>query len=421
MTPLPGLEDSPAAHAPTSSFDGARTLGRRAQVEEGISRQARWLKSFGFGSQDPHDFWISRLGRRAKSAYYRNHAIGSLAAAPFVMLDLLAPASRRLVAKPRRYPIADANFAMGYHMLHRTDGNPEWLSQAGDCLDSLLASRSRGVAGFGWGLPFDWESRTGLFPAGTPLLSMTPYGYEAFESAYELGHEGRHLEVMEAIVRFTYAAFPETPTGEGAAAAAYGPSDRRQVINASAYRAFLLIAGGNRFGSDVWSDAGRRNLEFVLSTQRSDGTWPYSVDGDDRFVDNIHTCFVLKNLIKISRLVPSARVRRAIELGLIAYRSQLLDAQGLPIPFAHKHLTTVRRELYDYAEAINLGLMASPILGAAADDMVDRIVDDLLTVWAQPDGRFASRRTLVGWNLIPYHRWGQSQVFRSLAFYRMVA
>ena len=41
----------------------------------------------------------------------------------------------------------------------------------------------------------------------------------------------------------------------------------------------------------------------------------------------------------------------------------------------------------------------------------------ILKDWIKPDGSFRSRRLHLGWDNVPMHRWGQAQMFRSLAFY----
>jgi hypothetical protein len=44
-------------------------------------------------------------------------------------------------------------------------------------------------------------------------------------------------------------------------------------------------------------------------------------------------------------------------------------------------------------------------------------MEGILKDWIKPDGSFRSRRLHLGWDNVPMHRWGQSQIFRSLAFY----
>ena len=105
-----------------------------------------------------------------------------------------------------------------------------------------------------------------------------------------------------------------------AAAAAYHPSDERcDVVNASAYRAVLLMSAAQQFARDDYRTLAERNLEFVLAAQLSDGSWPYAVDGVRPFIDHYHTCFVLKALGKLERLTGDERLRWAIEAGVAYY------------------------------------------------------------------------------------------------------
>jgi hypothetical protein len=176
-------------------------------------------------------------------------------------------------------------------------------------------------------------------------------------------------------------------TGENAAAAAYYPGETGcDVVNASAYRAFLLTRAAADLGRNDCRRLADRNLAFVLAAQRPDGSWPYAVDGIRTFVDHYHTCFVLKALAKIEHVRGDDRCRAAIDRGLEYYVRHLFDEQGLPVPFAEApRLTVYRRELYDYAECLNLGGLLhgrSPALAARAE----RALKDVLERWARPDG-----------------------------------
>src|SRR5207248_6561686 len=134
------------------------------------------------------------------------------------------------------------------------------------------------------------------------------------------------------------------------------------------------------------------------------------------FVDHFHTCFVLKALAKIEELTGCSRCRTAIEQGVSYYLRSLFDASGLPVPFSRSpRLTVYRRELYDYAECINLSVLLSDRF-PELDRILSSVVRDLLGRWQKPDGSFRARQLMIGWNNVPMHRWAQAQVFRSLCF-----
>jgi hypothetical protein len=307
---------------------------------------------------------------------------------------------------------------MGFFALAEVGDAEDALRRGRDFLRRLEESRCRQFDDFCWGYPFDWETCFGTFEAGRPLMTTIPYCYEAFEAGYRATGDERYAEIMESAARFCFQRIPSVRVGPGSAASAYTPSDARRVVNASAYRTFLLTTAGLRFGLDAWLDAGSENLRFVLASQRADGSWLYAMDGRDAFVDNFHTCFVLKNLYKVWELTGGDDLRDAIHRGYDFYRTNLLSADLEPIPFARsQRLVAHRGDLYDYAEGINLALLLRDF-HESAPAILQRLLTRLLADWVLPDGHFVTRRHRFGRNTVPYHRWAQSQTFRVLALYQ---
>jgi hypothetical protein len=112
---------------------------------------------------------------------------------------------------------------------------------------------------------------------------------------------------------------------------------------------------------------------------------------------------------------PDSASRRAIEKGIEYYLANLLDESKLPKPFSKApRMTVYRRELYDYAECINLCVLLRdriPEMGT----VLGRVVEDLLSRWVKSDGSFRSRELWFTWDNVPMHRWAQAQMFRSLS------
>jgi hypothetical protein len=380
-----------------------------------VERFVSWLDAFGEHSHDPYDFWASPRGVRAKRYYYRSGLMGTLAAAPFVALDSLLPSSRKLVSSPRRYPIADAHFAIGFFRLAELTDDARAEQRGEHFLLQLERTRCPGFEAYCWGYPFDWETRDGLIAAQTPLMTTVPYAYEAFEAGYEATGEPAYLAVMQSIAVFAAERIPVTEVAAGAAAAAYAPCHPCYVVNASAYRGYLLAVAGQRFGQSQWMAEAERNIAFVLNSQRTDGSWPYSArPGNESFVDNVHTCFVLKNLLKFWRATGRRDVLDSIQRGYGFYCRRLLDNEGQPIPFAvTPRLSLIRRDLYDYAEGLNLAQLLAP-LGPEADQVLSGLLSALRNDWVLPDGHFVTRRLVLGRNIVPYHRWAQAATFSAL-------
>ncbi len=225
------------------------------------------------------------------------------------------------------------------------------------------------------------------------------------------------MDIAESIARHAANDIKDFPTSAAGSSCSYTPYDEGGVINAAAYRAFLLTSASQVFSNDDYWKIGERNLNFVLENQNPDGSWFYAVDGVRNFVDHYHTCFVMKALAKIHDLTGHEATFTALEKGVQYYLENLFAEDGMPKPFAKApRLTVYKRELYDCAECINLCLLLRDRF-PELDTTLETVVHGMLSDWIKPDGSFRSRRLHLGWDNVPMHRWGQSQMFRALALY----
>lgn len=403
----------------------AKAAGRdgvAARVREAQLRFVAWLERYGETSFDHQSYFAGSIGGRAKALYYRRPLLGTLAVAPMIFSEAFVPAARRLFGHRLRFPIADAHYAAGFAMLYRCTGDRPYLQRAQHFAEVLASTRCPGYERAAWGYPFDWVTVTGVMPAQTPLITTTPYAYEAFAELRTLDGDARWTKLMRSSAEHALRDIPDRTLSPGIASAGYHPADRQAcVVNASAYRAGLLMSAAIEFGRDDYRCAAQRNLAYVIGAQHADGSWPYATDGLRPFVDHFHTCFVLKALARIHALTGDERVADTIEKGVRHYTAQLFDAEGLPRPFARApRLVVYRRELYDYAECINLATLLRGRF-PALDERLATTLDDLLAHWQKRDGSFRTRRLLAGWDEVPMHRWAQAQLFRSLSQWLLAA
>jgi hypothetical protein len=387
------------------------------EILETLRRFNDWLSAYGETSLDYQTFYSGRLGRLAKTLYYRRRRLGIAAVAPMVFCEAFIPAARRLFYRRVRFPIADAHFAMGFAFLYEATSETVWFQRAVHFLKSLEATRCADFSEYCWGYPFDWVTINGLMKRQTPLITTTPYAYEAFLQVYQLDPDEKWRVILESIARHAASDIKDFPTSETASSCSYNPYDRGGVINAAAYRSFLLTSASKLFADDTYWAIAKKNVNFVLENQNPDGSWYYAVDGVRDFVDHYHTCFVMKALAKIHALTGDDDCLAALSKGINYYLANLFDTDGLPRPFSKApRLTVYKRELYDCAECINLCLLLRnrfPQLNQTLNTVVTGILDE----WVRPDGSFRSRRLHLGWDNVPMHRWGQSQMFRALAYY----
>ena len=381
-----------------------------------VSRFIQWLDGYGELSYDFQTYYSGALGRKAKQLYYTHRKLGTVAVLPMVLSEAFFPWGRRLFWKPQRIPIADAHYAMGFAALATMSDDNGYYQRALHFLEVLKQTRCSGYEEYCWGYPFHWETMTGTIPEGTPLITTVPYVYEAFQQVYRIDRNPEWHQIMHSIARHALQDYKDVATSVSAATCSYTPFPEHSlmVVNANAYRAYLLTNAAVEFSDPQYERAAQRNLNFVLEAQNADGSWFYARDGKRSFVDHFHTCFVMKALTKIEALTGDADCTSAIQRGVDYYTRHLFDEHGIPKPFSRApRLTVYRRELYDFAECINLAVLLRgrfPIL----DSYLATTLDQILEHWQTSQGSFRSRQLYVGWDNTPMHRWASAQLFRSL-------
>jgi hypothetical protein len=393
-----------------------------------VLKFATWLRNSGYASYDPYDVLGTPYGRFARRLYYEGNPAGVLMMAPLIVMEIVCPSLRGLFVKKDRFATADAQLALAFLNLYEASrygastnaakGLPEqspefWLAKAEKLADELLAQSVPGHSGHCWGYPFDWQNVAGLMPKGTPHITATPYCYEAFARLFDVTGKEHYLEVARSITAFVFQDLNDTPTGPESAASSYTPCDHGKVVNASAYRAFLLFDAARRFQSEELRIKAWKNLRFILENQQADGSWLYAIDNPgEAFIDNFHTCFVLKNLYKINLHLNDPGVQKAVRRGYQWYRKALFDAQDDPKSFAIAHrFQIVRLEMYNVAEAITLGvLLRNEIPGAWA--LAEKLATRLIHCYGLRQGHWVTRVYFGGIkHTVPFLRWPQSQLF----------
>ena len=379
-------------------------------------RFGAWLDREGIESYDPYDIWGTRFGVWSRKIYYWRRWLGTPLVAPFVLLDLVWPSARRFFVAKQRFATADAQVLLAFLNLYRVTREQAYLDKAIALGAEIMAYAIPGYRGPCWGYPFDWQNNRGpVWKRNTPYITCTPYCYEAFLALQAVTGQDKYRTIAAGIAEFVHADLRETPTSPTAAAGSYSPHDSSKVVNTSAYRAFVLTDAARRFGRDDYARSANLNLAFVLESQRADGSWQYTMDTPSNFIDNFHTCFNLKNLSKLNRILNRDDVRDSIRRGFDYYRAELFYPNGDPKSFAiEPRVQLARLEMYNFAEGITLGaLLADDLPGARAS--AHQLARRLLGDFQLPDGHFVTRVFRGGIrHTFPFLRWPQAQLFLAI-------
>lgn len=415
-----GVESQPAAvgmeQLPLNRVQTPARSEVASVVAEGIRRFDAFLEKRGYQSYDPYDIWGTKYGVFSRRTYYEKGVVGLPLIAPILLLDAVCPSARALFVRKERFATADGQLTMAFLNLYRCTKDKKYLEKAKRLGEEILQYSVPGYSGNCWGYPFDWQNNRGLWRKNTPYITCTPYCFEAFLGLFDVTGEQRYLDIARSIATFVFTDLKDTPMGQDAAAASYSPMDETKVVNASAYRAWVLFEAAARFDLPEYFEKAQRNLKFILQSQQPDGAWLYAVETPgEAFIDHFHTCFVLKKLFKINQRLKSDAVNEAIRKGYDYYRRHLYHADGLPKAFAlEPRKQIVKLDMYNFAEAITLGSLLRdfiPEAFAVAQNLAVMLCDK----YQLADGHFVTRVYRGGFrHTFPFLRWPQAQLFYSL-------
>ena len=356
-------------------------------------------------THDRYDIWTWRPGFLAKKLYNCNR----LAALPFVvplaLFDRFNPAPRFL--PKREYPIVRAMATLILLKLYLASHAPHYLAQAEKNLEWLLEHHGKSESGLGWGVLVPRTVSAEVFyPPDMTFSTVTPYVLEAFFHYSRITKNRKYAWVMEKLFTYFTVDIKVLFEDEKMLATSYSTIPDRIVVNAVSYslyaRALLSVIFPER--KAILKTEKLHN--FVKSAQSDNGAWLYQYHNPHSFIDCFHTCFILKNLIKSSRLTPLPGADEEIFRGWEYLKNHLYNPKEKlfrRFSIANKP-GIIKYDLYDNAEALNVANLLGDDCFAvelkqsiAAHFMVGKSIFSQIDIWNR---RFSPEH--LRWAVMPY-------------------
>ncbi len=312
---------------------------------------------------DPYDIWNTKLGQSIKKVYYKNKVLGILPSAGLTIFDLYFNNQMRLGYRERGYPIAHAHKALIGMELFKKTKEPQYLSLAQDSISWLANNYSKGYSGHCWGINMPWVSKIAVYDENIPHVTHTPYPLEAFIDFQNLKKSRDYEDIIVSVFDFLENDLHKMIDNDLVLALSYSPkTEKRIVINANSYAmlCYALLVDKSHLGRRYNEDKVKRIYQFLVDHQNSDGSWYYfSDDAPGNFIDCFHTCFVLKNIFKVNKIVPISNSEKIIAKGYQYLKYSLWDSKrSLFKRFSvTDRLSPVKYDLYDNAEMLNIAIL----------------------------------------------------------------
>jgi hypothetical protein len=177
-----------------------------------------------------------------------------------------------------------------------------------------------------------------------------------------------------------------------------------------------LLGSYQLWNNKKFLNAANKNIDFILSYQGENGEWFYEAkEPNNNFIDNFHTCFILKNLFKCYQFNKDNKILLAVQKGYNYYIENLFYKNNRPKHFSKSNYMKLRKyEMYDYAEGILLGHLLRNHISNAYERAL-WLANDLIDNFQTTKGYFLTRVTSLNTkHKIPYLRWPQAQIFYAL-------
>jgi len=301
---------------------------------------------------DPYDIWSTETLGRLKAHYRDNRGALFVPMLLIGVLEIAAPVTlRRLIGlKKNRFPVLEAIY-------------PPEKDELGEKLKFFRESAIKVGEGRGWGMPFRWFSKNGLYDPNTAYATNVTYVMEAMIS-WEWSEEDRpSAEELFISTWGFWESLNVYVNSETELALSYASVDEpRLVVNANSYSAYayaLHAVHGRHETRKIATAKASRITNWIIRQQDEAGMWLYYADNAaGNFVDCFHTCFVIKNLMKVQRLIPelAPMIEPSLRLGWSFLKRNFYDPEkGLCRRFYQQdQKDPFKWDLYDQAEYLGL-------------------------------------------------------------------
>jgi hypothetical protein len=370
------IERAPRAAAPYYFDDVYRRVAAKLEADD-------------FCGADPFDGLNSRV--------FAKLPFSSLPIARLAWLQLFkkSPYDFRTLAKvpPSTNPVTLALAARTYALR----GETEKARQAVERLLRLRCDPQRWAHG-AWGYPFPWQAKAFYVALGVPNVIATAYAVRSVSDCCPPDESSRIIADAAAFVGTKLVC----QSASGARYIGYVPQADTMVHNANLWGAYVLALAADR-GDRTYRSLADAAIDYTVSAQLPDGSWPYGESNHHRWIDGFHTGYVLEALQLCRALLKRHDLTDAIARGTEFYLKSFLRDDGV-VPYYADGRGPL--DVNNFAQMVVTleCVQPTPDWIALADRTLAAAIREL---WRPELDAFAYQRRGRHINRISYPRWTQ--------------
>ncbi len=233
-----------------------------------------------------------------------------------------------------RNPKGIALFARTYLFLYQLTQKKEFLTEARNLLDWLLANPSPDQDHLCWGYNFIWQDIPPFLQnRHEPNCIVTIFAGEAFVHAYRVTREDQYLKTARNIADFILRDLPVLYENREERGIGYilGPA-ASIVLNSQVLSGALLTKIGKHTGEKELIQDAVKQLNYTFNRRTEYGAWYYTDPPGKSPIrhDNYHTGGILDGFLEFFEETKDDRYQNGYWQGLDYYQRHLFEKDGAP-------------------------------------------------------------------------------------------
>jgi hypothetical protein len=276
--------------------------------------------------------------------------------------------------------------------------------------DQLMALRSPDSPYACWGYNFDWQTRGGLVPKGSPNIICSTFAANSLLDAYERWAESSYLQAAVSAAEFILNVL-FWRKNDDQACFSYTPVGRDEIHNANLLGAALLCRISRVTGRKELLQPALETARYSVSRQHEDGAWDYGEASSQRWIDNFHTGYNLVALRRIGEYGETKEFEKAVSRGLIYYRDHFFRTDGSP---RYYHDAAFPIDIHSVAQSI-ITLLSFEDQDAGNFGLAHSVLRWAMAHMWDARGYFYYQRWPAFTVRIPFMRWSQAWMLLALA------
>ena len=367
----------------------------------------KYCENENFFGYDPYDTLNSFIPFRKTGTYLSAVAIQIQKRNPINIRPLLG-------VKRGINPKAMGLFLKAYCTLYRKTGEKKHLAKAEEIFQWLQNNNSKGFSGHCWGYNFDWASPGNYLKANTPSVVVTSFIIDGIFEYYKTTQDPRAAEIILSSSQYILGDIP-VPRFEKGLSFSYTHLSTGACYNASLLAGEILAKANTIKNNEELLKLIEGAISFVLSMQKTDGSWYYSYDPEKRVERkqiDFHQGFILVSLQNIfyNTGLMQHEIESAISRGLHFYRNEQFSSCGRSLWRLPKKWPV---DIHNQSQGI---ITFSRLRKYDANylNFANQIAKWTIENMQSPKGYFYYRKTPFYTNKIPYIRWSQAWMMLAL-------